>query len=109
MLAAAAPLPAMRLNGARPMSRSATVSALLAAAVTAAAFVFNPTADQHRDRIKASIAERHPVAGALGIGALAAITSAYHSLGVASYTTFDGRWVSVGALGQVVVLERDER
>jgi hypothetical protein len=77
---------------------------VVAAAVTAAAFVLNPSPDRHRARIKEAIAERSPVAGALGLGALTAFTSTYHSLGVASYTTDNGRTLSVGALGMVFVL-----
>jgi hypothetical protein len=41
----------------------------------------------------------------LGIGALAAFVSTYHPLGVASYTTVDGRMLSVGAFGVVLVLQ----
>ena len=41
------------------------------ALVVALAFVTNPSADRHRNAIKAAVAERSPVAGALGIGALA--------------------------------------
>jgi len=81
------------------------VTALLAAAVTAAAFVFNPSAEQHRDKIRQAVAERSPIAGVLGIGALTAFASTYHPLGVASYTTVNGRTVSVGALGMVFVLQ----
>ncbi len=90
------------------MARSALVSAVLAAGLTAAAFVFNPSPEQHRDKIKEAIAERSPLAGALGIGALTAFTSTYHPLGVASYTTVDGRIVSVGAFGFVFVLEQSQ-
>ncbi|MFT3957116.1 MAG: hypothetical protein QM722_22875 [Piscinibacter sp.] len=85
------------------MARTAIVSAVVAAAVTAAAFVLNPSPEQHRSRIKEAIAERSPIAGALGIGALTAFTSTYHPLGIASYTTVDDRVVSVGALGLVYV------
>lgn len=85
------------------MARTALVSAVLAAAVTAAAFVLNPSPEQHRTKIKEAIAERSPLAGALGIGALTAFTSTYHPLGVASYTTVNERVVSVGALGMVFV------
>jgi hypothetical protein len=86
------------------MASSAVVSAVVAGAVTAAAFVFNPSAEQHRTEIKAAIAARSPLAGLLGIGALTAFTSTYHSLGVASYTTVNERTASVGALGMVFVL-----
>lgn len=87
------------------MAKAVVVSAVMAAAVTAAAFVLNPSPEQHRAKIKEAIAERSPLAGALGLGALTAFTSTYHPLGVASYTTVDGRTVSVGALGMVFVLE----
>lgn len=90
------------------MAKAAAISAAVAAAVTAAAFVFNPSPEQHRERIKADIAERSPLAGALGIGALTAFTSTYHPLGVASYTTVNDRIVSVGALGMVFVLQPKE-
>jgi len=81
------------------------ITAVFAAGLTAAAFVFNPSPEQHRTRIKEAVSERSPVAGALGIGALKALTSTYHPLGVASYTTVNGGIVSVGALGMVFVLE----
>jgi hypothetical protein len=90
------------------MAKTAVVSAIVAAAVTAAAFELNPSPEQHRDRIKQAIAERSPLAGALGIGAFTAFVSTYHTLGVASYTTVDERKVSVGALGMVFVLEPEQ-
>jgi hypothetical protein len=86
------------------MSRSVIVSAIVASALTAAAFVFNPTPDQHRARIRQAVAERSPLAGALGVGALTAFVTTYHPLGVASYTTLNDRTVSVGAFGVVVVV-----
>lgn len=89
------------------MSKTVVVSALLAAAVTAAAFVSNPSPQRHRERIKAAVAEHSPLAGALGLGALKAFTSTYHPLGVASYTTVDDKLVSVGALGMVFVMTPD--
>mgnify|MGYP003527020832 FL=1 len=92
---------------ARPsiMASKVVVSALVGAALTAAAFVLNPSAEQHRVKIKAAVAERSPLASALGIGALTAFTSTYHPLGVASYTTVNNRTVTVGALGMVFVLQ----
>lgn len=87
------------------MAKAATLSAIVAAALTAAAFLLNPSPEQHRAKIKEAIAERSPLAGALGLGALTAFTSTYHPLGVASYTTVNERTVSVGALGMVFVLE----
>jgi hypothetical protein len=87
------------------MAKTALIAAALAAAVTAAAFLLNPSPERHREKIKAVIAERSPLAGALGIGALTAFTSTYHPLGVASYTTVNERTVSIGAFGMVFVLE----
>lgn len=87
------------------MARTAVVSAVIAAALTAAAFVLNPSPERHREKIKQAVAERSPLAGALGLGALTAFTSTYHPLGVASYTTVNDRTVSVGAFGVVLVLQ----
>lgn len=86
------------------MPKTAVVAALVGAAVTTAAFVFNPSPEQHRAEIRETIAERSPIAGALGVGALTAFVSTYHPLGVASYTTVNGRTASVGAFGMVFVL-----
>ena len=86
-------------------SKAVIVTALVASAVTAAAFLLNPSAEQHRSKIKAAVAERTPLAAALGIGALTAFTSTYHPLGVASYTTVNNRTVTAGALGMVFVLQ----
>jgi hypothetical protein len=74
------------------------------AAVVVAAFVLNPSPERHRAQIKEAIAERSPVAGALGLGALTAFATTYHPLGVASYTTAGDRTVSVGAFGMVFVM-----
>lgn len=87
------------------MAKTAVISAVVATAVTAAAFLLNPSPEQHSAKIKEVIAERSPLASVLGIGALTAFTSTYHPLGIASYTTVNERTVSVGALGMVFVLE----
>lgn len=79
--------------------------ALVTAILVAAAALLNPSAEQHRARVKAVVAERSPLAAVLRLGDLAAFVSHYHSLGVASYTTVDDRVLSVGAFGVVVVLE----
>ncbi len=86
------------------MPKTAFTAALVGAAVTAAAFVFNPSPEQHRAEIRQAIAERSPIAGARGVGALKAFVSTYHPLGVASYTTVNGRTASVGAFGMVFVM-----
>jgi len=87
------------------MSRSHVVTAVVTAAVVASAFALNPSPEQHRARIREAIAERSPLAAALGIGALAAFASTYHPLGVASYTTVNDRTVSIGAFGMVFVIQ----
>ena len=87
------------------MAKTALVSAIAATAVTAAAFLLNPSPEQHRARIKEAIAQRSPIAGVLGLGALTAFTSTYHPLGVASYTTVGDHVASIGAFGMVFVLQ----
>ena len=72
-------------------------SAAIGAAIVALAFVLNPTPEQHRAKIRSVISERSAVAKAFGVGALTAFVSTYSSLGVASYTTVNGRTVSLGA------------
>ncbi|WP_232351845.1 hypothetical protein [Inhella proteolytica] len=76
-------------------------------AVVAAAVLFNPSPERHRTQIKQAVAERNQLAAMLRLGDVAAFVSSYHSLGVASYTTVNGRLLSVGALGVVVVLDSD--
>lgn len=87
------------------MSKAPVVSAVVAVVVLVLAFVLNPSPEQHRAKIKEVIAERSPIAGALGIGALTAFASTYHPLGVASYTTVNDRTISVGAFGMVFVMQ----
>ncbi len=76
---------------------------IVAVAVLALAFLLNPSADKHRETIKAAVAERSQLERLLGIGQLTSFASRYHSLGVASYTTVGDEVVSVGAFGLVVV------
>lgn len=86
------------------MARASVVSALITAAAFVAAIASNPSAERHRDAIKQATSERSPVAGALGLGALKALVSTYHTVGVASYTTSSGGHVlSMGAFGAVWV------
>ncbi|MCC7199058.1 MAG: hypothetical protein IT483_06095 [Gammaproteobacteria bacterium] len=87
------------------MPKPAVVSAIVSAAVVALAFVLNPSAERHRAEIREAIAERSPIAGVFGVGAITAFVSTYHPLGVASYTTVDGKVVSIGAFGVVYVLQ----
>lgn len=73
------------------------------AAIVVAAFVLNPGADAHREKLKAEIAERSQLAGLLRLGNVAALASTYHTLGVASYSTINDRRVTIGAFGIVYV------
>ena len=79
-------------------------SLIIAAVVIALAFVLNPSADRHREKINTAVTERNPIAGLFGAGAITALTSGYYSLGVASYTKANDRIVSVGFMGMVFVL-----
>jgi len=87
------------------MTKAPIVSAVVAGIVVALAFALNPSPEQHRAKIKTSIAERNQLAGMLGIGALTAFASTYHPLGVASYTTVNNRTVSVGVFGMVFFIQ----
>jgi uncharacterized membrane protein YdcZ (DUF606 family) len=85
------------------MNRLATFALGLVAAVVLASLT-NPSAERHRARIKEDVADRSPLAGALGAGVLTAFVSTYHSVGVASYTTAGDRTLTVGAFGMVFVV-----
>lgn len=76
---------------------------LIILAAMALAVVLNPSPERHRDEIREAVASRSPVAGVLGLGKLMALSSTYHSVGVASYTTAGNRTLSVGAFGLVHV------
>ena len=86
------------------MSKPRVVALFAAVALMGLAFLFNPSAEKHRAKIREQVAERSPLAGLLGVGQITAFASTYHPLGVASYTTAGGKVVSVGALGVVVVM-----
>lgn len=79
-------------------------TAIIAVAFVVLAFVLNPSADRHREKISSTVAERNPIAGLFGAGAITALTSGYYSLGVASYTKANDRIVSIGFMGMVFVL-----
>ncbi|GAA6141386.1 hypothetical protein [Hydrogenophaga sp. 5NK40-0174] len=81
---------------------------LLLALTLGAAWATNPDPDQHRQAIRQAIGERSPLSGLLGLGALTAFVSDYHPLGLGSYTTVNGKTVSIGAFGQVFVLDTDK-
>lgn len=90
---------------AAPAMSKLLLPAIIFAFMLSLAVLSNPSADVHRETIREQTADRNPLAGALGLGALAAFTSTYHSLAVASYTTLGERTVSVGAFGFVHVTE----
>jgi len=79
--------------------------AIVVAAVVALAFLLNPSADRHREKIKQVIAERSQIERVLGIGHLTSFVSQYHSLGVGSYTMVNDKITSAGAFGMVFVLD----
>jgi len=88
------------------MSITSTLTSLIAITVVAVvAVALNPTPEQHRAKIRTVISERSPVAGLLGLGSLAAFASAYHSVGVASYTMVNDRTVSIGVFGAVFIVQ----
>ena len=87
------------------MSRRAITVLGVGFAVLVLAFLLNPSPERHRVQIEETIAARSPIAGALGVGSLAAFASTYHSLGVASYTTAGDRTLSIGVLGMIFVTE----
>jgi hypothetical protein len=78
---------------------------VIVAVLVVAAVLLNPSPERHRQKIRQAMGERSPVAGMLGLGALKAFASNYHSLGVASYTRAGDRVASVGAFGFVYVLQ----
>jgi hypothetical protein len=87
------------------MRTSTLLSIGLPAAALVLALALNPSPERHREKIRQTIGERSPVARVLGMGAIAAFASTYHSLGVASYTTAGDKTLSVGAFGLVYVLQ----
>ncbi|HEX7383479.1 MAG TPA: hypothetical protein VF291_04155 [Burkholderiaceae bacterium] len=87
------------------MSKNSLVSVIVVLALVVLAFATNPSPERHRARIRDAVAERRPIAGALGLGSLRAFGASYHSLGVASYTTDGERTVSFGLFGMVFVRE----
>ncbi|MDP2135787.1 MAG: hypothetical protein Q8J99_19460 [Sulfuritalea sp.] len=90
------------------MAKTVVVSAVAALVVVALAFALNPSPERHRDEIQKAVAERSPIAGLLGLGAITAFVSTYHPLGIASYTTVNEEVVSVGAFGMVVFIQPSE-
>lgn len=88
------------------MTNKVIVPAIIVAAIIAAAFALNPSPEKHREKIRETVAERSQLASMLGLGAITAFASTYHPLGIASYTTVNGRTTSIGAFGMVFVMEQ---
>lgn len=81
------------------------VTLVAAVAVAALAVLLNPSPEHHRDKIRQTVGQRSQLDHVLGVGQFTAFLSKYRSLGVASYTTVNGRVVSVGAFGMVFTLD----
>ncbi len=89
------------------MRKAPLVSLVVTGITVVLAFVLNPSPERHRAAIRAAVSEPSPLAGLLGLGALTAFASNYHPLGVASYTTVNGKTVSIGVLGMVFVVQSE--
>jgi hypothetical protein len=87
------------------MTSRPSIVIIVATVSVALAFVLNPSAEKHRDKIKETIAGRSQLERVLGIGQLTSFISKYHSFGVGSYTTVNEKVTSVGAFGMVFVPE----
>ncbi|HJV95216.1 MAG TPA: hypothetical protein VJ608_04230 [Albitalea sp.] len=93
------------MNKAVLVSKATSVSLIVAVAAVVLAMLLNPSAEQHRAKIKQVIAERSQLERALGVGQFTAFASKYKSLGIASYTTVNEQVTSVGVLGMVFVAD----
>lgn len=87
------------------MKNMKTATALVVVAILLLAAALNPSADRHRQKITEAISERSELESFFGIGKLTAFASRYSSLGIASYTTVDGKLTSIGVMGMVFVLD----
>jgi len=85
------------------MSKRNLLVIIIALLILVLGMALNPSGDRHREAIRAAVAERSPIAGALGLGALKSLIVEYHSWGIASYTVADDHVISVGAFGIVHV------
>ena len=88
-----------------PTSKTTIVVAVLLVITGLLAVQFNPTPEMHRAKIRQSLGDRSPLMRLLGIGSITAFLSNYHSIGVASYTKAGDKTLSIGAFGQVHVLD----
>lgn len=67
--------------------------------------LLNPSADRHRKAIQDDVDNASLFERTLGLGAVTAFMARYESLGIASYTTVNGKLASIGVLGLVVVID----
>lgn len=87
------------------MTRQNRIYAGIGVAALLLAFILNPSADRHREKIKESISERSQFEEMLGVGHLSAFAARYKSLGIVSYTTVNGDLASVGLFGMVFFID----
>jgi hypothetical protein len=86
------------------MSKRSLTLIIALLAVLVLSMALNPSGERHRTALREAVAERSPIAGALGLGALTSLVTEYHSIGIASYTVLDDYVMTVGALGLVHVV-----
>lgn len=93
------------------MSESDSTSPLLGILVVLGVAILlavtNPSVETHRDAIAREFKQEHPMAGAVGLGALSAQLPKYHSAVAGSYTTVGDEISSIGTLGLVWVVETE--
>jgi hypothetical protein len=86
-------------------SKSPLLGVLVVLGIAILLAVTNPSVETHRDAIAREFEQEHPLAGAVGLGALGAQLSEYHSAVLGSYTTVGDEVRSIGALGMVWVVD----
>ena len=86
------------------MSKRTLTLIIALLAIVILAMALNPSGEKHRTALRETVAERSPIAGALGLGALTSLVTEYHSIGIASYTVLDDHVMTVGAVGLVHVV-----
>jgi hypothetical protein len=90
-------------------SAGPVVSIIIVLLVAILLSVTNPSKEAHREAIGREYGREHPVAGAVGLGAISAEAPTYHSFVLGSYTTVGDSITSIGALGMVQVPEPQSR
>jgi hypothetical protein len=71
--------------------------------------VTNPSEEAHREAMAGTYRQEHPVAGAVGVGALSAAAPEYVSFVLGSYTHLGDEVTSIGVAGMVFPIEGDPR